>query len=109
MEENKVVLKLEEYINLIKENETLKIALDNKENNYISLCKYVKEEVKSSARYHLENLEKDFDLGDKLISKLKDYNYKSIVDYFIKVGITYDLIEQLTDELIKESREKNNE
>lgn len=109
MEENKVVLKLEEYINLIKENEALKIALENKENNYIALCKYAKEQVKSSANYHLRNLEKDFDLGNKLISKLKDYNYKNIVDDFIITGIGYDLIEQLTDELIIESREKTDE
>lgn len=109
MEENKVVLKLGEYIDLIKENESLKHKLENKERNYTVLCKYAKAEVRSTASYHLRILGKDFNLEDIFIDKLQDYHYKNIADEFIKIGITYDLIEKLTDELVKEREVETNE
>lgn len=34
--------------------------------------------------------------------KLKNYHYENLFNEFIKVGITFDLIEKLTDEIIIE-------
>lgn len=109
MEENKVILKLDEYIKLIRENEILKEKLEHKENNYIAFLQYAKQIAKDGADYHLKNIEKNFNLEDILVKKLNNYHYKNIADEFIKMGITYDLIEQLTDELLKEREGKSDE
>lgn len=102
--ENKVILDLETYINMLDEIKELKQKVNNYEVNYETMCKYLKEKVKNSEDYHFRQLvlEKDFDLKSTLNQKLKNYRYETIANEFIKVGITFDLIEKLTDELIKE-------
>ena len=106
--ENKVILDLETYINMLDEIKELKRKANNYEVNYETMCKYLKENVKNSEDYHFRQivLEKDFDLKSTLNQKLKNYHYETIANDFIKVGITFDLIEKLTDEVIKEYKEK---
>ena len=107
-EDNKVVLKLEEYINLLDELKDTKIRLESKSVNYDVMCNNLKEEVKSSENYHIREILKEnkINLNNTLNIKLKNYYYENIANYFIKVGITFDLVEKLTDEVIKECKEK---
>ena len=104
MEENKVVMSLIEYIQLIKEVENLKKKLEEKDKNYIGMINYIKGEVKKNESYHLMNF--GGKLEDSLADKITDYNYKNILDAFLSKGITFDLAMQLTDEIIKEYLEK---
>ena len=102
MEENKVVMKLQEYIELIKELDSLKKKLEDKDKNYIGMINYIKNEIKDSENYHIINFEKNID--EKFVNKINDYHYKNILDEFIAKGITFDTALQLTDELIIEYR-----
>lgn len=111
MEENKVVLKLEDYIKMLDEIKEYKKQAENMNNNYYSMCNYLKEQVSSSNKYHLKNTISDkLKVEDTLNIKLKNYHYENLFNEFIKVGITFDLIEKLTDEIIIEySLNKGNE
>lgn len=101
---NRVVLDLETYINMLDVIKESKQKANNYEVNYETMCKYLKEIVRNGEDYHLRQivLEKDFNLESTLNQKLKNYHYETIANQFIKVGITFDLVEKLTDELIKE-------
>lgn len=104
MEENKVVLKLEDYIKMldrIKECENQDKSISY---NYSAMCNYLKEEVSSSNNYyHIENVVKDkLNLDEALNKKLRNYHYEQLANEFIKVGITFDLIEKLVDSVIRE-------
>lgn len=103
MEENKVVLKLEDYIKMLDEIKEYKKQVENMNNNYYSMCNYLKEQVISNNDYHLKNTISDkLKVEDTLNMKLKNYHYENLFNEFIKVGITFDLIEKLTDEIITE-------
>lgn len=106
-DENKVVLKLEEYIRLLDELKENKLRLENQNVNYDIMCSNLKEEVKRSENYHIKQIlsENKINLDNTLNIKLKNYNYESIANCFIKIGITFDLVEKLTDEVIKEYKE----
>lgn len=110
MEENKVVLKLEDYIKMLDEIKECKRHLENLNYNYDRMCNYLKEQVTSSDNYHLKNLISDnVKVEDTLNVKLKNYHYENLFNSFIKVGITFDLIEKLIDDLITEySLDKEN-
>lgn len=109
--ENKVVLKLEEYIRLLDEFKENKIKLENKSVNYDIMCRNLKEQVKSSENYHIKEIlsENKINLNNTLNIKLKNYHYENIANDFIKIGITFDLVEKLTDEIIKEYKESKGE
>ena len=103
MEENKVVLKLEDYIKMLDEIKEYKKQAENLNNNFDSMCNYLKEQVSSSNAYHLKNVIDDkLKVEDTLNMKLKNYHYENLFNEFIKVGITFDLIEKLTDNIIIE-------
>lgn len=106
MEENKVVLKLKEYIDLIEKIKELEQKLEYKDKNYVGMLNYVKDTVRSSEDYHIRNY--GGNIEDTMTTKIKDYDYKNIADSFMSKGITFDLAIELTDELIKE-RNINNE
>lgn len=101
MEENKVVLKLEDYIKMLDEIKEYKKQVENLNNNFDSMCNYLKEQVSSSNDYHLKNVISDkLKVEDTLNIKLKNYHYENVFNEFIKVGITFDLIEKLVDDII---------
>ena len=104
MEENKVVLKLQEYINLIKEVENLKHKLEEKNKNYSGMINHIKCEVKKDENYSIRNF--DGNLEDSFEDKITNYYYKEILNNFLEKGITFDLALQLTNEIIKENLEK---
>lgn len=106
MEENKVVLKLKEYIDLIEKVKELEQKLEYKDKNYVAMLNYVKDTVRGDLNYHIKNF--DGNIEDTMTNKIKNYNYKNIADSFISKGITFDLAIELTDELLKE-RNINNE
>lgn len=106
MEENKVVLKLKEYIDLIEKVKELEQKLEYKDKNYVSMLNYVKDIVRGDENYHIKNF--DGNIEDTMTNKIKNYNYKNIADSFMSKGITFDLAIELTDELLKE-RNINNE
>jgi len=106
MEENKVVLKLKEYIDLIEKVKELEQKLEYKDKNYVGMLNYVKDNVRGDANYHIKNF--DGNIEDTMTNKIKNYNYKNIADSFMSKGITFDLAIELTDELLKE-RNINNE
>lgn len=106
MEENKVVLKLKEYIDLIETIKVFKQKLEYKDKNYVGMLNYVKDTVRNDEVYHIRNF--DGKIEDTMVNKIKDYNYKNIADSFMSKGITFDLAIELTDELINE-RNINNE
>lgn len=110
-EENKVILKLEEYIKLLDKLKETEIKLNNQNVNYEIMCLYLKEQVKNDEEYHIKNIvnEKDFNIKDILTKKLKNYHYENIANDFIKVGITFDLIEKLVDEIIEEYKNRKEE
>lgn len=110
MEENKVVLKLEDYIKMLDEIKEYKKQAKNLNCNYDSMCNYLKEQVSSNNNYHLKNAIIDkVKVEDTLNIKLKNYHYENLFNEFIKVGITFDLIEKLTDGIIIEySLDKEN-
>ena len=49
MEENKVVLKLKEYIDLIEKVKELEQKLEYKDKNYVGMLNYVKDNVRGDA------------------------------------------------------------
>jgi hypothetical protein len=106
MEENIVVLKLKEYIDLIEKIKELEQKLEYKDKNYVGMLNYVKDTVRVDATYHIKNF--DGNIEDTMTNKIKNYNYKNIADSFMSKGITFDLAIELTDELINE-RNINNE
>lgn len=106
MEENKVVLKLKEYIDLIEKIKELEQKLEYKDKNYVGMLNYVKDTVRNGEDYHIKNF--DGNIKDTMTNKIKNYNYKNIVDSFLSKGIIFDLAIELTDELLKE-RNINNE
>lgn len=106
MEENKVVLKLKEYIYLIEKIKELEQKLEYKDKNYVGMLNYVKDTVRGDENYHIKNF--DGNIEDTMTNKIKNYNYKNIVDSFLSKGIIFDLAIELTDELINE-RNINNE
>lgn len=106
MEENKVVLKLKEYIDLIEKIKELEQKLEYKDKNYVGMLNYVKDTVRNDEDYHIKNF--DDNIEDTMTNKIKNYNYKNIVDSFLSKGIIFDLAIELTDELINE-RNINNE
>lgn len=110
MEENKVVLKLEDYIKMLDEIKEYKKQVKNINYNFDSMCNYLKEQVSSNNDYHLKNVISDkVKVEDTLNIKLKNYHYENVFNEFIKVGITFDLIEKLTDDIIIEySLDKEN-
>lgn len=105
MEENKVVLKLKEYIDLIEKIKELEQKLEYKDKNYVGMLNYVKDTVRSDENYHIKNF--DGNIEDTMTNKIEDYNYKNIVDSFLSKGITFDLAIELTDELINERKNGN--
>lgn len=100
MEENKVVLKLEEYMDLIKEVQYIETQLEEKDKNYICMISYIKNEVKKEQQYHIKNC--DIKPESKFTDKISDYHYKNLVDSFLEKGITFDLAMELTDNIIQE-------
>ena len=107
MEENKVVLKLEDYIKMLDEIKEYKKVAENVSYNYDRMCNYLKEQVSSNENYHIENVIKDkLNLDEPLNIKLKNYHYENLANEFIKVGITFDLIEKLVDSVIREYQMK---
>lgn len=106
MEENKVVLKLKEYIDLIEKIKELEQKLEYKDKNYVGMLNYVKDTTRSDENFHIKNF--DGNIEDTMTNKIKNYNYKNIVDSFLSKGIIFDLAIELTDELINE-RNINNE
>lgn len=106
MEENKVVLKLKEYIDLIEKIKELEQKLEYKDKNYVGMLNYVKDTARSDENFHIKNF--DGNIEDTMTNKIKNYNYKNIVDSFLSKGIIFDLAIELTDELINE-RNINNE
>lgn len=110
-DENKVVLKLEEYIRLLDELKENKLRLESQNVNYDIMCSNLKEEVKSSENYSIKQFlsGNEINLDNNLNIKLKNYYYENIANAFIKIGITFDLVEKLTDEVIKEYKESKGE
>lgn len=106
MEENKVVLKLKEYIDLIEKVKELEQKLEYKDKNYVGMLNYVKDTVRNGEDYHIKKF--DGNIENTMTNKIKNYNYKNIVDSFLSKGIIFDLAIELTDELLKE-RNINNE
>lgn len=110
MEENKVVLKLEDYIKMLDKIKEYENQAKNINSNYDRMCNYLKEEVSSSGNYHIRNVISDkLNLDETLNMKLKNYHYEQLASEFIKVGITYDLIEKLVDGVIREYQMKKEE
>lgn len=106
MEENKVVLKLKEYIDLIEKIKELEQKLEYKDKNYVGMLNYVKDTVRNGEDYHIKKF--DGNIEDTMTNKIKNYSYKNIMDSFLSKGIIFDLAIELTDELLKE-RNINNE
>lgn len=110
MEENKVVLKLEDYIKMLDEIKEYKKVAENVSYNYDRMCNYLKEQVSSNENYHITNVIRDkLNLDEPLNVKLKNYHYENLTNEFIKVGITFDLIEKLVDSVIREYQIKKEE
>lgn len=110
MEENKVILKLEDYIKMLDKIKECENQVKNINCNYDRMCNYLKEEVSSNGNYHIKNVISDkLNLDETLNMKLKNYHYENLANEFIKSGITLDLVEKLTDEIIKEFKEKEKE
>lgn len=110
MEENKVVLKLEDYIEMLNKIKESENQAKNISSNYDEMCNYLKEEISENERYNLENVIKDkLNLDESLNIKLKNYHYSELTNNFIKVGISFDLIEKLTDSIIREYQMKKEE
>lgn len=99
MEENKVTLKLQEYIDLIKKVENLKHKLEEKDRNYLGMINYIKNVVKSEENYSIKNF--DGNLENSIGDKIANYYYKEILNNFLEKGTTFDLAIQLTDDTIK--------
>lgn len=104
MEENKVILKLQEYIDLIKKVDNLKYRLEEKDKNYLGMIDYIKSVVKSEEDYSIRNF--DGNLENSIASKVTNYYYKEILNSFLEKGITFDLAIQLTDDIIKANLEE---
>ncbi len=102
MEENKIVLKLEDYIDLIETIKEYKQKLEYKDKNYVGMLNYVKDTVRNNEEYHIRKF--GGKIEDTMVNKITNYNYKNIVDSFLSKGITFDLAIELTDELINEAR-----
>jgi hypothetical protein len=96
-------IKLEDLIEKIKE---LEQKLEYKDKNYVGMLNYVKDTVRNGEDYHIKNF--DGNIEDTMTNKIKNYNYKNIVDSFISKGIIFDSAIELTNELLKE-RNINNE
>lgn len=103
MEENKVVLKLEDYIKMLDEIKEYKRIAENVSSNYDKMCNYLKEEVISHNEYDIRNVIKDnVNLNDTLNVKLKNYHYNNLANELIKTGISFDLVEKIIDNIIIE-------
>lgn len=101
--ENKVTMELNDYIDMIDKINSYKRIIENMDFNYDSMCAYIKEEIGESNKYHIENVIKDkLNLDERLNKKLKNYHYGNIANDFIKTGITFELVEKLTDSVIIE-------
>lgn len=107
MENNKVVLELRDYINMLDEIKEYKKHAENVDFNYNSICDYIKEEISERNEYHIKNAISDkVNLEESLNKKLKNYHYEHIANEFIKTGITFDLVEKLTNSVIKDYLKK---
>lgn len=105
IEENKVVLKLEDYIKMLDDLKEYKRIAENISTNYDRMCNYLKEEVIANSNYDITNVIKEkVKIEDSLNIKLKNYHYNNLANEFIKVGITFDLIEKLVDSIIIEKK-----
>lgn len=101
MEENKVVLKLEDYIKMLDEIKEYKRVAENVSSNYDKMCNCLKERVVENNDYDIRNVITDkVKIDDTLNVKLQNYHYNNLVNEFIKVGITFDLIEKIVDSII---------
>lgn len=105
MEENKVVLKLENYIDLIGRIKELNQKLEYKDRNYVGMINYLKDTVRKQEDYQIKNF--NGNINDSISKKVQDYHYKNIVDGFLSKGLTFDLAAELTDELIEEGKMNN--
>ena len=107
MEENKVVLKLEDYIKMLDKIKECENQVKNISCNYDRMCNYLKEELSSNNDYYIKNIISDkLNLDEPLNIKLKNYHYEKLANEFIKVGITFDLIEKIVDSIIREYQMK---
>lgn len=108
MEKNRVVLKLVEYMNLIKEIEKLKVKANDIDYNFNQLIRYIKDNIGNNENYHLKNIiqDKDFNVENSITKKLNNYHYRELFDMVCKYGITIDLVQQIIDEMINEYVEK---
>lgn len=105
MEENKVVLKLDDYIKMLDEIKEYKKIAENVSGNYDKMCNYLKEQVIANNDYDIRNVITDkVKIDDTLNVKLKNYHYNNLVNEFIKVGISFDLIEKLVDSILREKQ-----
>lgn len=105
MEENKVVLKLDDYIKMLDEIKEYKKIAENVSSNYDKMCNYLKEQVIANNDYDIRNVITDkVKIDDTLNVKLKNYHYNNLVNEFIKVGISFDLIEKLVDSILREKQ-----
>lgn len=98
MEENKVILKLQEYIDLIKKVDNLKYKLEEKDKNYLGMINYIRSEVKEEESYSIKNFDGNL---NEFRDKIMNYHYRGILNNFLEKGITFDLATQLTDDIIK--------
>lgn len=107
---NIVSITLDDYNNLIKEkyeNESkikiLEERLDNININFDHYAKYIRENMESDNKYHIDHIknDSDFSLADSLNKKLKNYHYENIFNQYVKVGVTFDEIEKNIDTIIE--------
>lgn len=105
MEENKVILKLENYIDLIETIKELNKKLEYKDRNYVGMINYLKDTVRKQEDYQIKNF--NGNINDSISKKVQDYHYKNILDGFLSKGLTFDLAAELADELIEEGKMNN--
>jgi len=108
--ENKVVLDLESYIDMLNDIREYKRQAENISFNYDKMCNYLKEQVSSNNNYHIEGIITDkLSIKNTINMKLKNYHYESLFNELIKTGITFDLIEKIVDSMIIEHQQVKKE
>jgi hypothetical protein len=106
MEENKVILKLEDYIKLLDNYRECKNALNDLNDNCQAMIEYIKKDIKKYNDYSIKKIRKEVNNMDKLHIKLNNSYYEDIFKKFADIGLSLKLCEAIVDEITFEKEEE---
>ncbi len=106
MEENKVILKLEDYIKLLDNYRECKNALNDLNDNCQAMIEYIKKDIKKYNDYSIKQIRKEVNNMDKLHIKLNNIYYEEIFKKFADIGLSLKFCEAIVDEITFEKEEE---